>query len=89
MRFPVRFWNSLGGVLSTGVTALALLGPWQLEPPAQLAIIAFGNAIIFTLTTLQGETEVTPLADPRLPIGSTYKATNAEGEPIVVKQVTT
>lgn len=88
MKFPIRFWTALGGVLSTGVALLALLGPWSLTPEAQAAIIAFGNAVILTLTTLAGEGDVTPLADPRLVVGTTYKAITPEGDVATVNRVT-
>lgn len=75
MRFPLRFWNSLGVVLSTGVALVAVFYP-GLEQAAQIAIIAFGNAILATVITLVSEGSTTPLADPRLSAGSSYKVTD-------------
>jgi len=75
MRFPLRFWNAIGVLLSTGVALMAVYLP-GLTQDKQIAIIAFGNALIGVLITLTTEQTTTPLSDPRLPAGSSYKVTD-------------
>ena len=75
MRFPLRFWNAIGVLLATGVALLAVYLP-GLTQDKQIAIIAFGNALIGVLITVTSEQNTTPLADPRLPAGSSYKITD-------------
>ena len=85
MKFPLRFWNSLNGLITSGVAVVALLGPWQLTPEQQAVIIAFGVAVITTLTTIFSEQQTTPLAAPVLPAGTAFTVQTPEGEPNEVR----
>ena len=69
MNEPIGLSTALGGLLATGVALVAIFVP-GLTQEAQLAIIAFGNAVILTGVVLYGRANSTPTASPSLPQGT-------------------
>ena len=86
MEYPVRFWTAIG-VLGNSVIALVAYF-LRLEPEGTALLTVVCNAAIGVAVALTAEGAVTPLADPKLVIGTSYKATNGDGDPISVKTVT-
>jgi hypothetical protein len=78
---PVAINVAIGGVLATGVSLAALLWP-GITPELQVAIIAFGNAVILAATAIVTWHQVTPTSDPVLPAGTTV--TTPQGQPAEV-----
>jgi hypothetical protein len=66
---PISLSTALGGLLTTGVALVAIFVP-GLTQEAQLAIIAFGNAVILTGVVLYSRSKTTPVAAPTLPSGT-------------------
>ena len=79
---PVAVNVVLGGVLSTGVTLAALLWP-GIDTALQVAIVAFGNSLIGVLVWYLSQRVVTPIAAPRLELGTEVTAVNY-GQPIAL-----
>src|SRR5574338_1216529 len=75
---PVAFNVALGGLLSTGIALAAVLWPERLSPEIQAAIIAFGNAVLLTIFTFLAQRQVTPIATPTLPAGTTVTVAGSE-----------
>jgi len=69
MNEPIGLSTALGGLLTTGVALVAIIVP-GLTQEAQIAIIAFGNAVILTGVVLYGRANSTPTANPSLPEGT-------------------
>ncbi len=69
MTEPIGLSTALGGLLTTGVALIAIFVP-GLTNEAQIAIIAFGNAVILTGVILYGRANSTPTANPSLPQGT-------------------
>lgn len=84
MREPVTIWVAIGGILSTGVALLAVFFP-GITPEMQAAVIAFGNAVILTVSILLARSQSTPTAAPVLPLGTAVTAT--EGVPAKVVRI--
>ena len=82
MREPVTIWVALGGVLSTGVALIAIFIP-DITPEMQAAVIAFGNAVILTVSIVLARSQSTPTAAPILPTGTAV--TTPEGAPAEVR----
>ncbi len=78
---PVTITGAIGLVLSTGLTMLALVLPNALTPDMQIAIIAFGNAVIWLGAILYARAHVTSVASPTLPQGSSVTVLTPEGQP--------
>lgn len=77
---PISVSVALGGLLSTGVALVAIFVP-NLEPEAQAAIIAFGNAAILTVSIIWARSKTTPTANPVLPSGTSVTVTTPAGQP--------
>lgn len=73
MRYPVRIWTAIG-VLGNSIVALVCYFA-HIEEEAQLLITVVVNAAIGVAVAITAEGAVTPLADPRLEVGTSYKAT--------------
>lgn len=80
MQEPISISVALGGLLTTGVALVAIFVP-GLEPEAQAAIIAFGNAVILVGVVLYSRSQTTPLANPVLPQGTSVTVTTPVGQP--------
>lgn len=80
MNEPISVSVALGGLLSTGVALVAIFVP-HLEPEAQAAIIAFGNAAILTGSIIWARARTTPTAAPVLPQGTQVTVTTPVGQP--------
>lgn len=80
MNEPISVSVALGGLLSTGVALVAIFVP-GLQPEAQAAIIAFGNAAILTLSIIWARAQTTPIASPVLPQGTEVTVTTPAGLP--------
>jgi hypothetical protein len=74
---PVAINVALGGVLSTGVALAALLIP-GLSTEIQVALVAFGNAVILLGVVLLTRSQVTPVAAPTLPAGTEVRIQDSE-----------
>jgi hypothetical protein len=72
---PVAISVALGGLLTTAVALAALLLPNGLTNEMQLAVIAFGNAVILTASVIWARAKVTPVAAPVLPAGTDVTVT--------------
>lgn len=83
MQEPISISVALGGLLSTGVALVAIFVP-GLEPSAQAAIIAFGNAAILTGSIVWARSQTTPIANPVLPQGTEVTVTTPAGQPDTV-----
>ena len=77
---PISISTALGGLLTTGIALIAVFVP-GLTQEAQIAIIAFGNAIILTLVVLWARAKSTPVASPTLAAGTTVTVVTPEGQP--------
>lgn len=86
MKYPVRVWTAVG-VLGNSIVALVAYAA-HFTPELTALITVVCNAMIGVLVALTAEGDVTPLADPRLVIGTTLTTTNADNEAISVKKVT-
>lgn len=69
---PANIPISAAAVLSTGVALLAIFMP-SLDEAAQIAIIAFGNAVIGLGVALWLNSRTTSTATPVLPAGTEVK----------------
>lgn len=77
---PITLSVALGGLLTTGVSLIAVFNP-DLGQAAQVAIIAFGNALILTVSILWAQAHSTPTANPVLPQGTQVTVTTPAGQP--------
>jgi hypothetical protein len=77
---PISLSVALGGLLSTGVALVAIFAP-GLIPEMQVAIIAFGNAVILTGSILYARARSTPTAAPVLKEGTTVTVVTPPDEP--------
>lgn len=82
---PVALNVAIGTVVSTGVTLAALLWPDRLPAEVQVAIVAFANSVIFVLVIILTKSQVTPLANPTLPQGTSVNVQNSEDKVIIEK----
>lgn len=80
MNQPITISVALGGLLSTGVALVAIFVP-GIEPTAQAAIIAFGNAAILTGSVIWAQARSTPTAAPVLEQGTKVTVVTPESEP--------
>jgi hypothetical protein len=80
MNEPISISTALGGLLTTGIALLAIFLP-GLTQEAQLAIIAFGNAVILTAVVLFARARSTPTANPTLAQGTNVIVTTPPGQP--------
>ena len=80
MNEPISVSTALGGLLTTGIALLAIFVP-DLTQAAQLAIIAFGNAVILTVVVLYARAKSTPIAKPTLDQGTIVTVVTPEGQP--------
>jgi hypothetical protein len=74
---PISVSTALGGLLTTGVALIAIFVP-GLSQEAQLAIIAFGNAVILTGVVLYSRARSTPVSNPVLPENSQVTVVTAD-----------
>jgi len=81
---PIGLSTALGGLLATGVALVAIFVP-GLTQEAQLAIIAFGNAVILTGVVLYGRANSTPTANPSLPQGTRVEVITPGDKPNELK----
>jgi ABC-type uncharacterized transport system permease subunit len=77
---PVTIAAALGGLLSTGVALVAIIVP-GLTQEAQLAIIAFGNAVIGTVVLIVQLLNSTSNTAPVVVPGTDVTVKTAEGIP--------
>lgn len=77
---PISLSTALGGLLTTGVALIAIFVP-GLSQEGQIAIIAFGNAVILTGVVIYGRANSTPTAQPRLPEGTRVEVITPGTEP--------
>ncbi len=84
MTEPISLSTALGGLLTTGVALIAIFVP-GLDQSAQIAIIAFGNAVILTAVVLYGRANSTPTAQPRLPEGTRVEVITPGDQPNELK----
>jgi len=84
MTEPISLSTALGGLLTTGVALVAIFVP-GLSREAQIAIIAFGNAVILTGVVLYGRANSTPTANPSLPQGTRVEVVTPGDRPNELK----
>ncbi len=77
---PISLSVALGGLLSTGVALVAIFAP-GLTPEMQVAIIAFGNAVLLTGSILYARARSTPTAAPVLDKGTQVTVVTPAGQP--------
>jgi hypothetical protein len=77
---PISLSVALGGLLTTGVALIAIFVP-DLSKEAQIAIIAFGNAAILTVSVLWARMRTTPLSAPIIPAGTTVTVQTPNRDP--------
>jgi hypothetical protein len=80
MSEPISLSTALGGLLTTGVALVAVFWP-DLSKEAQIAVIAFGNAVILTAVVLYGRAKSTPISSPTLDAGTQVTVTTPAGQP--------
>lgn len=80
MNEPISVSVALGGLLTTGVALVAIFVP-DLSKEAQIAIIAFGNAAILTVSILWAKARSTPIAAPVLEQGTKVTVVTPASEP--------
>lgn len=79
MREPVSIASALSLVLTTGVAMVAIFVP-GLGQAAQIAIVAFGNAVIILGAAIYARSQTTPTSAPVLDQGTTVTVTTPTGE---------
>jgi hypothetical protein len=84
---PVSLSVAVGGLLSTGVALVAVLWPQRLTPEIQVAIIAFGNAVILTASIYFARKGSTPIAAPVLTEGTAVTTPEGEAAQVVINPV--
>lgn len=80
MTQPITISVALGGLLTTGVALVAVLVP-DLTQATQIAIIAFGNAVILTGSVIWAQARSTPTAAPVLEAGTRVTVVTPPDEP--------
>jgi hypothetical protein len=80
MQEPISISTAIGGLLTTGIALLAVFVP-GLTQEAQIALIAFGNALVLTVVVLYARAKSTPIAKPTLDQGTIVTVVTPEGQP--------
>lgn len=80
MNQPITISVALGGLLTTGVGLVAVLNP-NLGQATQIAIIAFGNALILTVSVVWAQARSTSTSAPVLEQGTKVTVVTPESEP--------
>ena len=85
---PVTLNVAIAGLVSSVISAAAILWPDRLTPELQLAIIAVSNSLIVVATIIVTKSQVTPLSAPRLEQNSevtVLKGGQPTGDSVIVK----
>jgi hypothetical protein len=80
---PVALNVAIAGFISSCVTLAAIFWPDRLSPEVQAAIISVANAAIVVVTILLTMRQVTPVANPTLPAGTSVNVQNTEDKVLI------
>lgn len=75
---PVALNVAIAGFVSSVITLAAIFWPDRLTPETQGAVIAVANAAIVIATILLTMRQTTPVANARLPAGTTVKVQGSD-----------